>query len=142
MASPPCPPAAAGGHGGEAIRQPSSSRSPRRAVRGELITSSRIPRRAVRGELITIESQNSLRINRGLLHTHAYVSTYVRIGTRAYRGARDVRVPAYATTYGNKRFTSCMPCALLCIVNLQLNLNSDHLSTKSQHHEIPPKSCT
>ena len=28
------------------------------------------------------------------------------------------------------------------IVNMQLNLNSDHLSTKSQHHEIASESCT
>ena len=32
--------------------------------------------------------------------------------------------------------------AQLCIVNLQLNLSSDHLSTKSEHHEIPPQSGT
>ena len=60
MASSPCPSAAAGGHGGEAIRQPASSR---------------IPRRAVRGELRTVESQNSLR-NRGLLYARA---TFFRI---------------------------------------------------------------
>ena len=52
IASRPCPPAAAGGHGGQAIRQPASSR---------------IPRRAIRVELRTVESQNSLR-NRGLLY--------------------------------------------------------------------------
>ena len=55
IAWPPCPPAAAGGHGGQAIRQPASSR---------------IPRRAIRGELRTVESQNSLR-NRDLLYARA-----------------------------------------------------------------------
>ena len=47
---------AAGGHGGQAIRQPASSR---------------IPRRAIRVELRTVESQNSLR-NRGLLYERSH----------------------------------------------------------------------